>query len=222
MDGLSYSMSRLKCTLTADAFLFRALQLGSLLRKANFNPNQPRVPAGNPDGGQWILVGNEPDEDQPPKFPQERPSTTRIINSIARAIARYLEEHPPLAPSTVIAMEVGWLAANVVASIQSYLDGPKSLAELVANAKTPAPGYDIHHIVEQGPARAEGFSQAMIEAPENKVRIPVYKHWQITGWYATKNPEFGGLSPREFLRNERWEAKISVGLKALRDHGVLK
>jgi hypothetical protein len=26
-------------------------------RKANFNPNQPRVPAGNPDGGQWTSEG---------------------------------------------------------------------------------------------------------------------------------------------------------------------
>lgn len=26
-------------------------------RKANFNPNQPRVPAGNPDGGQWTSDG---------------------------------------------------------------------------------------------------------------------------------------------------------------------
>ena len=26
-------------------------------RKAGFNPGQPRVPAGNPDGGQWIGVG---------------------------------------------------------------------------------------------------------------------------------------------------------------------
>lgn len=25
--------------------------------KANFNPNQPRVPAGNPDGGQWTSPG---------------------------------------------------------------------------------------------------------------------------------------------------------------------
>lgn len=25
--------------------------------KAGFNPNQPRVPAGNPDGGQWIGTG---------------------------------------------------------------------------------------------------------------------------------------------------------------------
>jgi hypothetical protein len=27
-----------------------------LLAKANFNPNQPRVPRGNPDGGQWTRV----------------------------------------------------------------------------------------------------------------------------------------------------------------------
>lgn len=27
--------------------------VGSELRKAGFNPNEPRVPAGNPDGGQW-------------------------------------------------------------------------------------------------------------------------------------------------------------------------
>jgi hypothetical protein len=25
--------------------------------KANFNPNQPRIPAGNPDGGQWTDAG---------------------------------------------------------------------------------------------------------------------------------------------------------------------
>ncbi|MGH1420110.1 MAG: hypothetical protein ACRBCJ_14740 [Hyphomicrobiaceae bacterium] len=28
-----------------------------LLRKANFNPNQPRIPAGNPGGGRWTATG---------------------------------------------------------------------------------------------------------------------------------------------------------------------
>jgi len=28
-----------------------------LARRANFNPNQPRAPRGNPDGGQWTDVG---------------------------------------------------------------------------------------------------------------------------------------------------------------------
>jgi len=32
----------------------------SELRKAGFNPNEPRVPAGNPDGGQWANDGRPP------------------------------------------------------------------------------------------------------------------------------------------------------------------
>jgi hypothetical protein len=39
-----------------EALTFRRL----LLVKANFNPSQPRVPAGNPDGGQWTNEGAEP------------------------------------------------------------------------------------------------------------------------------------------------------------------
>jgi hypothetical protein len=38
--------------LRADLYLVRC----RLALKAGFNPNQPRVPAGNPDGGQWTRV----------------------------------------------------------------------------------------------------------------------------------------------------------------------
>src|SRR5208282_5821238 len=33
------------------------LLVRSELRKAGFNPDEPRVPAGNPDGGQWTEDG---------------------------------------------------------------------------------------------------------------------------------------------------------------------
>ncbi|MGH6768373.1 MAG: hypothetical protein ACRECO_05050, partial [Xanthobacteraceae bacterium] len=33
------------------------LRMRELRRKANFNPKQPRVPTGNPDGGQWTSDG---------------------------------------------------------------------------------------------------------------------------------------------------------------------
>jgi hypothetical protein len=36
---------------------FRWAYAEDLRRKANFNPAQPRVPAGNPDGGQWTREG---------------------------------------------------------------------------------------------------------------------------------------------------------------------
>ena len=41
------------------------------------------------------------------------------------------------------------------------------------------------------------------------------KHWDINAWYQTKNEEFGGLSPREYLRGKNWEERRDVGLIAM-------
>ncbi len=43
---------RLRSRLAADAFL-AALDRYRALRAKEFNPDQPRVPAGSPEGGQW-------------------------------------------------------------------------------------------------------------------------------------------------------------------------
>lgn len=47
-------IARLKWLAAATRFEAAALRYEACLRKANFNPAQPRVPAGNPDGGQWV------------------------------------------------------------------------------------------------------------------------------------------------------------------------
>jgi hypothetical protein len=60
-----------------------ALKFRRLLRtsKANFNPNQPRVPAGNPDGGQWITDGPGPTQE-----PESDPiRVAQIENSVTDA-----------------------------------------------------------------------------------------------------------------------------------------
>jgi len=45
--------------LAAAEFLLGALRLELFLRhKAGFNPNQPRVAAGRPDGGRWTRLGD--------------------------------------------------------------------------------------------------------------------------------------------------------------------
>jgi hypothetical protein len=54
------------------------------------------------------------------------------------------------------------------------------------------------------------------------VRISTLKHWQITGWFMTPNEDYGGLSPRAYLRGKSWEERRRGGLRALVDHGVLK
>lgn len=98
----------------------------------------------------------------------------------------------------------------------------KTLQELQRAVPTSNPGYDIHHIVERTSAEQDGFPPSVINAPENLVRIPRFKHWEITGWYMKMNESFGGISPRDYLRGKTWPERIGVGLDALIRHGVLK
>ncbi|RDJ93507.1 hypothetical protein B4Q13_21440 [Lacticaseibacillus rhamnosus] len=46
-------ISHLRWHIAGNRMLLAAYRLTALLRKANFNPNQPRVPAGSPEGGEW-------------------------------------------------------------------------------------------------------------------------------------------------------------------------
>lgn len=36
----------------------------------------------------------------------------------------------------------------------------------------------------------------------NLMLVPTLRHWDVTGWYMTRNSEFGGLTPRQFLRDK--------------------
>lgn len=195
--------------------------------KAGFNPDQPRVPRGGPGGGQWSGEGssgggnsqggipkNEPPE-QPGDRPPKSPDRMAVLKEVARRILQTGES------ITTIARMSSWLQ-TYSAEIETYNDPPKSLEELHRDASTPMPGYDIHHIVEQNQAEHDGFSREVIDSPGNLVRVPRLKHQEINSWYQTKNDEFGGMSPREYLSGRNWDVRRSVGLDALKGFGVLK
>jgi hypothetical protein len=184
----------------------------------------------NPDGGQWTSDGNSiqsgrvrlagalPTNDTP-EIPNEKPPTTRERNRIARAVARWMSRY-----GGRIGRIVGkayWLYEEYP-NIRASLDSPKTLEELRQAVSNPQPGYETHHIVEQGPARSEGFPESLIESRENKVLISKYKHWDISTWYSTPNEKFGGASPRDYLRGKSWDERTRIGLQSLVDHGVLK
>ena len=142
--------------------------------------------------------------------------------TLAQRLARLLVESRPHAQSVVILARMAWLANNVAHDIEAYLDPPKSLGELREAALNPKKGYDVHHIVEQGPARRDGFDDGTLQSGSNKVLIPRYKHWEISAWFATKNDRFGGMSPRDHLRRKTWEERYTIGLEALQLFGVLE
>lgn len=213
----------------------RALaRLQALLEKGGFNPNQPRVPAGSPEGGQWgggeggcqgwqpgigDNGGPELDPVGPPKtLPKDNISKVQAGKALAKVIARRA------GPIGVVlaAIEAGQKLYTEWPSIRSYQDGPKSFSELQQHAGKRRPGYDDHHIVERGAGSREGFPRSAIDGADNDVSIPRYKHHEITGWYSRPHSEFGMQSPREYVRGRDLSEHMRIGYRALRDNGVLK
>ena len=97
------------------------------------------------------------------------------------------------------------------------------MEQLEQNSLRPSEaGYQDHHIEEQGLLGNLGYARSDIDKPDNIVRIPMLKHYDISAWYGTKGDEFGGLSPRDYLRDKDAAERRRIGLRALREVGVLK
>ncbi|TAL80287.1 MAG: hypothetical protein EPN75_07910 [Beijerinckiaceae bacterium] len=162
-----------------------------------------------------------------PAIPQQ-PISNAARNLFVKAAVRWIARKLPLlaAPELglfLIGLQASyWVGKAAWPYIKSYFDPPKTLQELQADALKPETGYDIHHFVEKGQARADGIPESVWDAPENRVRIPTLKHWQITGWYMTPNDKYGGMSPRAYLKGKSWEERIRVGKSALIKFGVLR
>jgi hypothetical protein len=251
------SLRRLSYHAAALDVLLAGRRIQRLLRKANFHPDEPRVPAGNPDGGQWTTVGGgsyrlpsgarvtrigdrphlfrlrpgmlDEGDDLPgfedyPDIPIVRPHDASDRHSIVRRIPMAPFVGRPAGTLPRKLEEIGapaWLR-EYYPHIDAYTQGPKSLSEQQAGARSSRPGYDIHHIVEKTPALEEGFPKSLVNGPDNLVSIPRFKHWEITGWYQTRNRIFDWRSPRELLRHDSWAERYDVGLYALRNFEVLK
>jgi len=192
------------------------LALWRLVRK--YRPDQPRD-----EQGRWVDEGGG---SRPraalagmPRIPRQRPSNPRERTAIAKEMARWIAEKG-LAAADFISKS-SWLY-HAMPYISSYMDAPKSLEELQQDALSPKAGYDIHHIVERSSAFQAGYPQFKIDGPDNLVRIPTMKHWEINAWYQRANNNFGGMSPREYLRYQDWDERERVGLDALQLFGILK
>jgi hypothetical protein len=120
-----------------------------------------------------------------------------------------------------------WVAAEYIPEILAYLDAAKSLEELQNAVDDPQPGYETHHIAEgqyrsTNPLRnADRFSD-QLESHDNLVQIPKWTHVLISSWYSTKNDDYGGMTPRAYLRGKSWDEQYEVGLSAMRLFRVLK
>lgn len=224
--------------------------------KANFNPNQPRVPGGRPDGGRWTRDGEvpaarettppadwdfrpeastddlpvvpanfdppvPPGDEEPPKRPDRRPRRRRLTTILVEEAEELLRQGFDRVPLVRYLQYAIW-PQELVPYIDSYMDAPRSLVELQARANLKLDGYQTHHIVEQGDARSDGYSEDMINGRENLVLVPTIRHYRINGWYSRRNPDHLGLSPRQYLRGRSWEERRQLGVYALKRFGVME
>ena len=164
-----------------------------------------------------------PPSNEPPEIPQERPKTSTERNDFLRAASDWLVRNGGFAGEIYAGAinNVGWLQ-EYHGLIQSNRDPPKTFEELQAGVGLGRPGYDDHHIVEQSWGQWLGLSQDEIDDPSNVVSIPRLKHYEISGWYSRLNDEFGGLSPREYLKDKSLEEARQIGLQQLIARGILK
>jgi hypothetical protein len=197
-------------------------------------PEEPSVPHGGPghnlpprDGEPPEVPPEAPPVDAPPEMPPDAPDTPLGKNGPVQTLARWALEAAqknPVAVGAILGAIVGsspWLKPYA-SWIEAYIQPPQTLKELQNAVKNPADGTDIHHIVEQTPGRDAKFGEDQIEGSDNLVRISRIQHWRINKWYQTPNADYEGLSPREYLQDRSWEERYRVGLKALRQFGVLQ
>jgi hypothetical protein len=208
-----------------------------LERASPDDPKHPGWPAGAPDsqGGKfrpkdedWVQVAG--DVWVRPRRRQQETSGGKRDSALSEAAKRGvrllieagLRAANIEAPGLGLMLEIGLnLAERAYPYISAYFDAPQTLDALQSAALDPQPGYDVHHVVE-GATAQDASEAARINAPDNEVLIPTLKHWQLNGWYATKNDDFGDLSPRDYLKGKSWDERQRVGLMGLRIVGVLK
>jgi hypothetical protein len=147
-----------------DAMIAALDRLGALIAKANFNPDQPRMPGPGPGAGQWMYVegyaqGRQPGighnggpaladpPDIPKQDPGDKASRLAKAKQAAKWLAMFGARRVPQVAAALAAIEAAdWLRTELP-SIRSNLDAPKTMERLTTAAREARPGY--HRLISR-------------------------------------------------------------------------
>ena len=167
-------------------------------------------------------------KDKPPGRSQSYNAGTDAASRLKEALQN--DWHTVVERAGQVVDATHWVAdqvSNIVADVDFSQAAPYDLDDLVAAAKKKSePGYQDHHIVEQGPQNDDlsPEEKKRIDHPENIVRIPYYEHQLITNYYRNRDPKppCNGMTPRQYMRGKSFDDRYQFGLNVLRGRGIIK
>ena len=98
-----------------------------------------------------------------------------------------------------------------------------SLVEIIAlRFGAAGPGYQDHHIVEQGGTNGSAFPIQDLQNTENIIRIPTLLHEAVSGVYSKKSEKTGDLTLRFWLQTRDLAEQREEGIEVLKSLGIVK
>lgn len=225
--------------------------MGPDFAERKYSPDQPRVPAGNPDGGQWtdgsntivlpeivVTAGDTADGAGDPTDGSGADGLVQLAGDIPTGDSPEIpEERPPTSWERTAYLKTAARLLDVGATLAELAEVSAWLRTYSAEIESYRdPPKSLEELQQAASTPAAGydihhiiqrnqestFGKEAINSPENLVLIPRMKHWDINRWYETLNPNFGWQSPRQYLNGRNWDVQRAVGLEALEKAGVLK
>ena len=83
-------------------------------------------------------------------------------------------------------------------------------------------GNQWHHIVEQNQVSKSGFSVQQINNTNNLIELTPSQHSQISGYYSSKPSFTNGLTVRNWLAGQSYEAQYQFGMDYMKQLGIIK
>jgi hypothetical protein len=175
-----------------------------LLEPVAHIPIAPEIAAGEPDfpmGAAWVEA-TDPDAMRETR-PVSRLEVGLNVLSILGA----------LTPEARAALEAG--------EVRRF----STFYQLKQFLGSPGPGNEWHHIVEQYPANLKRFGAQAIQSTDNVVAVPKSLHrglGTISAYYSGKTEFTGGLTVRDWLAPQSFEAHRAFGIKVLKRYNLWK
>ena len=219
VQDIDNRLSRIISFLAAERFSAAAGRVSAALK---YNPNwhlQPRVPAGDPEGGQWMpseraIVGS-----LLPVLRKVGPPALRLLRETARRIAPVMRRLPRRWDETSQFPDENDFEEETrrISSSSWQRHGYPNIRfrsedELRRYLGPAGPGREWHHIVEKRLAGRDGLPVEVIHNTDNIISLPVAVHRAINARMSSLSREHGNVVLRYWVERLPFEGQYNFGL----------